>query len=1274
MAFSTPSGPLCSAPETSRMAGGDSGVGVSSGTWGHATPGGSQLQPAFGCGAGSGVLTSPATERAFLSLLSPEAHHSAGLPLTWGSPTTAPSPAGDHAGGRRLLLGLGAHGADPPSGPVRSAALSALRAHVGDAAAASAAPSEDVLVGCCGGGGGASGGVGVHVLTEGGGGAGSSAGSRGPPLRLVQAQTQQQQQRQNQAQQNQQSEEQEKQHAQQNHQHQQNRQNQQQEQQQAQQEQEQHPGDDGAGRPPPLPQQQQQQAQAQARHPPPLLQQQAQAQAQAQHLCSPGGVSPQHPACQAPVWGALAAAARRSGGGDGVMPPPPPLPLSFLGSQACPSDEQQRQEGLFQYQAQPQDMAVGSATAARPWDAADASGDPELAQLVRIVCAVRATADAVAERQLPVEELQEQLSALLPFLAARTMRPRWLEGSRIADVVMHAVKAVNRAVAAAGAAAAALGKGGGGGGAVGAIKDQAKRLWNMWGRVIAASVLDEEGGPAPVMRGPFDPPPQHVAPRTVFYWGTASDSDGGGGGGGGGGEGRVRTGPRGDGVPSLGQMGSDMRLSHGGHALAHGSHGGLGGHGATQQLQQQQLQLSRTKRGAGGGGGAHAGAGAPHLRNAALSNGGSGGAALGRPPYDHHHHHRQQQQQQQQHQQFGRGSHALVAGCDGDGEATDSDDDGAHAALDPRDEEFVPGGEGGRKRSGGAGGRRGEGAAGRGDTSGGTAAGGGGAGGGGARGRARVGGGSPADSVAVAKKHGSLKQLINGSPPPPPPPPLQQQQPRQPVQQPAQQQQQQGAEKPKPKRKRQKRAQQGNGQRVGWEPADGGSDATQSDGAGVHTVLALAHADAQDAGTVANGPPQQKKRVRKPDPRRVGGGSRGISGGRGGNTRKKADGGRGGGAGGAAAPGAPQGAAASSSSRWVAVAASKGGGRGAAGQGQSPRRQLFGQQRRAPREELELVDENVLTGLLETEGWEGLEQGWRDEWAEEDEDEDQWTAGAEDAGQFALAALRARAPPPLLRSAPSTTDVDVWWDLDNKYPEDVDPIAVLESLTSALSTYGTVRKIRAYGNPTTFSRVPAVVREQRRLAQESAVEEEVAAGGRKGAKADKEHRCEMCGGRFLTQLKLQKHFKQLHEREFNKKKAHKPLAKKYFSKTGGVHKFLDARAAAVLPTPGAPVRLGRLLQQHGVDVTRVSDKPQAADTALMQDAYRALRRVPGKGEAAEGAGNDNAAVAVTGEGAAEGSRGQQSRGEETGRQGGSKGGEGAEAFGRGQASTTQPWL
>jgi hypothetical protein len=37
---------------------------------------------------------------------------------------------------------------------------------------------------------------------------------------------------------------------------------------------------------------------------------------------------------------------------------------------------------------------------------------------------------------------------------------------------------------------------------------------------------------------------------------------------------------------------------------------------------------------------------------------------------------------------------------------------------------------------------------------------------------------------------------------------------------------------------------------------------------------------------------------------------------------------------------------------------------------------------------------------------------------------------------------------------------------------------------------------------------------------------------------DKPYRCQMCGNGFLTADKLQKHFK-IHEREYEKKKAHK---------------------------------------------------------------------------------------------------------------------------------------
>jgi hypothetical protein len=71
------------------------------------------------------------------------------------------------------------------------------------------------------------------------------------------------------------------------------------------------------------------------------------------------------------------------------------------------------------------------------------------------------------------------------------------------------------------------------------------------------------------------------------------------------------------------------------------------------------------------------------------------------------------------------------------------------------------------------------------------------------------------------------------------------------------------------------------------------------------------------------------------------------------------------------------------------------------------------------------------------------------EWWGEWEDEDELWQQIENAGEDEEGAAwraQAHAPPPLPDCAPSTTDVYVYWDLDNKYPEDADPLAVLDNL------------------------------------------------------------------------------------------------------------------------------------------------------------------------------------------------------------------------------------
>lgn len=78
-----------------------------------------------------------------------------------------------------------------------------------------------------------------------------------------------------------------------------------------------------------------------------------------------------------------------------------------------------------------------------------------------------------------------------------------------------------------------------------------------------------------------------------------------------------------------------------------------------------------------------------------------------------------------------------------------------------------------------------------------------------------------------------------------------------------------------------------------------------------------------------------------------------------------------------------------------------------------------------------------------------------------------------------------------------------------------------------LRSYGRIESVHAYGNPATFSWAPPEVKAGWEAAGQAARAEATTL------------RCEMCGNRFPSEAKLQKHFKMLHERQFNKMKAHK---------------------------------------------------------------------------------------------------------------------------------------
>lgn len=106
--------------------------------------------------------------------------------------------------------------------------------------------------------------------------------------------------------------------------------------------------------------------------------------------------------------------------------------------------------------------------------------------------------------------------------------------------------------------------------------------------------------------------------------------------------------------------------------------------------------------------------------------------------------------------------------------------------------------------------------------------------------------------------------------------------------------------------------------------------------------------------------------------------------------------------------------------------------------------------------------------------------------------------------------------------------------------------------------------------------------------------------------------CSVCGRKCKTSLDLKKHFKNLHQREREKKlgrmrslkgKKRQKFKERYI--TGNV-KYVEA--ARELLTPKKGYGLAAELRRAGVYVKTVEDKPQAADAALKRQMMHSMNR------------------------------------------------------------------
>jgi hypothetical protein len=182
--------------------------------------------------------------------------------------------------------------------------------------------------------------------------------------------------------------------------------------------------------------------------------------------------------------------------------------------------------------------------------------------------------------------------------------------------------------------------------------------------------------------------------------------------------------------------------------------------------------------------------------------------------------------------------------------------------------------------------------------------------------------------------------------------------------------------------------------------------------------------------------------------------------------------------------------------------------------------------------------------------------------------------------------------------------VVILWDLDNKPPRGP-PFLAANSLIAAASLLGRVVSISAFANRHAFSHLPAWVAAERR--DRRALDRAERAGT---AAPSVPYTCAVCGRRFPTRPDLTRHFRQLHERERNKKLSRLRSLKgkkrqKYRERfiTGNT-KYEDA--ARELLTPKVGYGLASELRRAGVQVRTVSDKPQAADHALKRQVKHSL--------------------------------------------------------------------
>ncbi|CAA2963682.1 PIN domain-like containing [Olea europaea subsp. europaea] len=184
--------------------------------------------------------------------------------------------------------------------------------------------------------------------------------------------------------------------------------------------------------------------------------------------------------------------------------------------------------------------------------------------------------------------------------------------------------------------------------------------------------------------------------------------------------------------------------------------------------------------------------------------------------------------------------------------------------------------------------------------------------------------------------------------------------------------------------------------------------------------------------------------------------------------------------------------------------------------------------------------------------------------------------------------------------------VVVLWDLDNKPPRGP-PYQAALALKGVAQKFGEVIDISAYANHHAFIHLPQWVLEERRERRQMDFLE------RKGLSTPTEpYICSVCGRKCKTNFDLKKHFRQLHERE-RQKKLNRMRSLKGKKRQRYKERFINGNekyneTARRLLTPKVGYGLAQELRRAGVYVKTVEDKPQAADWALKRQIQHSMSR------------------------------------------------------------------